>query len=120
MNITTLIGRLGKAPELKKSKDGKEYVYVSLAVSRKGSDGKEATDWIPCMFNGKSAETLSKYVDKGGRICVNGSLRSSSYEKDGQKITNYYVSVVSFDIIDFKEKDKKEEAPEESGMPFEF
>lgn len=119
MNSITFIGRLGQAPEVKKSKDGKEYVYVNIAVSRKGSDGKELTDWIPTMFNGKSAEILNKYVDKGARVCVNGALRSNTYEKDGKKTTTYFVSVSTFDIIDFKEK-KEESSSEETGLPFEF
>lgn len=75
MNNVSLVGRISKM-EPKTSNSGKHYVFFVLAVDNIRTDD---TDWIPCTVWGKDAENMVKYVHKGYRVSVIGSL--SSYKK---------------------------------------
>lgn len=103
MNKIELMGRLTKDVEIKKSKTGNDWAVFSLAVAR----DKETTDFIDCIGFGKMAETLVKYVEKGNRIIVCGTLQINNYEtKDGTKLSKPQVIVNDFYFVDFK-KEKK-------------
>ena len=87
MNDVKLIGRIGKDLELKTTNTGKAVCNFSLGVSRGKSKGNDmGTDWIQCVAWEKTAEFLVKYAGKGKLIAVDGSIRTSSYEKDGKKV----------------------------------
>lgn len=107
MNKIELMGRLTKDVEIKKSKAGNDWAVFTLAVAR----DKETTDFIDCLGFGKMAETLVKYVEKGNRIIVCGSLQINSYtNKEGQNVAKPQVIVNDFYFVDFKKdlvKDNK-------------
>lgn len=101
MNKVTLMGRLTKDVEVKKSKNGNDWAVFTLAVQR----DKETTDFIDCLGFGKMTETLTKYVEKGNRIVVCGSLQINTYEtKEGQKVSKPQVIVNDFYFVDFKKE----------------
>ena len=103
MNKIELMGRLTKDVEIKKSKNGNDWAVFTLAVSR----DKDTTDFIDCLGFGKMAETLTKYVEKGNRIIVCGSLQINNYEnKEGQKLSKPQVIVNDFYFVDFKKETK--------------
>ena len=84
LNIVTLVGRVGSAPEPRYFDDGKVVLNVSLAVKRKYHPlerkvrnikyGEEETDWFALEVWGRDAEYMGKYVSKGARIGITGSL----------------------------------------------
>lgn len=123
MNQVILIGRLARDVEMKETSSGKTYCRFSLAVDRGMSKAKkeeakakgiETVDFIPCTAWDKTAETLSKYTEKGCRITVTGAIQRRSYEdKSGQKATVTDVVVRNAEIIDFKASGSAKEAPEE-------
>lgn len=99
MNQTVLIGRLGRATELSKTKTGTSVCSFSLAVNR--PHVKETTDWIKCVAWRQSAEYLCKYAGKGSLVGVVGVLTASKYEnKDGISVTTYEVICDSVEILD--------------------
>jgi single-strand DNA-binding protein len=89
MNKVILLGNLGADPELKMTQGGQAILKLRIATteSYKDRDGawKERTEWHSVTLWGKRGESLSKILAKGDRICVEGGLRTSSYEKDGEK-----------------------------------
>lgn len=123
MNQVILIGRLTRDVEMKQTQSGKTYCRFSLAVDRGMSKAKkeeakakgaETVDFIPCTAWDKTAQTLSKYTEKGCRITVTGSIQRRSYEdKNGQKTTATDVIVRNAEIIDFKDSNNAKEASEE-------
>ncbi len=123
MNQVILIGRLARDVEMKETQSGKTYCRFSLAVDRGMSKAKkeeaktkgiETVDFIPCTAWDKTAETLSKYTEKGCRITVTGAIQRRSYEdKNGQKATATDVVVRNAEIIDFRASNNAKEAPEE-------
>jgi len=94
INNVTLVGRLTKDIELKKTQSNKSYVQFTLAVGRrfKNEGGPEA-DFINCVAWNQVAEFLGKYAMKGNICSVEGRIQTRSYEKDGNK--TYITEVLS-------------------------
>ena len=115
MNVTIIMGRTTADVELQKSKDGKEYARFTLAVQRKLD--KEKTDFLDCVAFGKIAEIISKYVKKGNRIIVCGSIQTSILEDTKAKTKTKYTSIIVDDFYftelrkDVIEEVSKEELP---------
>lgn len=117
MNNVFLVGRVTKDIELRYTNSEMAIVKFSVAVDRAK---KGESDFINCVAFGKTAELLGKYVGKGGRVGISGSIRTDSYEKNGTRVYTTDVVVNNLDILDFKDSGKgyKEEKkePEKDGF----
>lgn len=97
LNKVQVIGRLGKEPEIRHTQQGKAIASFTLASSEtwkdKSGEKQERTEWfnVVCFSEGLSG-VIEKYVHKGDLIYVEGSLKTRTYEKDGQ--TKYITEVV--------------------------
>jgi single-strand DNA-binding protein len=82
LNQVTLIGHVGKDPEVRHTTGGTAVADLSLATSEifkdKAGVKQERTEWHRVVFWDKLADIVSQYVQKGGLIAVTGSLY---YEK---------------------------------------
>lgn len=91
LNKVTLIGRLGKDPEVRHLDSGKVNAQFSIATTetymdKTSNEKKELTDWHNIVCWGKNAEIAEKYLKKGALIHVEGKIRTRSYDdKEGQK-----------------------------------
>ena len=94
MNNVILIGRLTRAPEIKKAKTESQtdIATFTLAVDRPFSKNKTA-DFIRIAVFGKQADNCMKYLSKGRQIGIHGQIRTDSYMKDGQK--KYSTSIIA-------------------------
>lgn len=79
LNICTMIGRLGKEPDIRMTTTGKKVANFSIGVSRVPVEGRTETDWIPCVIWGNTAEFVERYVHKGNRVCISGRWQVRSY-----------------------------------------
>lgn len=90
MNKVILVGRLTKDPEIyySKGENATAIARYNIAVDRKiRRESEHATDFIPCVLFGRSAEFAQKYFRKGMRIAISGRIQTGSYiNKDGVKI----------------------------------
>lgn len=85
VNIAILVGRLGKDPELTVTSSGKSVSTISIATTEKYGE-KETTQWHRVILWEKMAETAKKYLKKGSRIFIEGTIRYRTYtDKDGQE-----------------------------------
>ena len=105
MNKISLIGRLGRDPEVKQTANGKSVATFTLAVDRrfKNASGQKEADWVNIVAWDKSAELISQYVKKGDQIGIVGRLQIRNYDgTDGQK--KYVTEVIceEFDFISAK------------------
>lgn len=100
VNKVTLVGYLGKDPELKYTPGGAAVATFSIATneSYKDKEGnqKEHTEWHRLVAWNKTAEIVAEYLKKGSLIYIEGKLQTRSWEKDGQK--HYMTEVVVRDI----------------------
>jgi single-strand DNA-binding protein len=88
LNLVTLFGNLGADPELKITDKG-AVLKLRLATSRTWLDKEEKkneeTEWHNLTMFGRRAEGVHKHLQKGSKIAIKGRLKTSSWEKDGQK-----------------------------------
>lgn len=101
INQVTLVGRLTRDPELRKTSEGLPVTTVTLAVSRqfRNQHGEIEADFVQCTLWKKSAENTAQYCRKGSVVGVTGRLHSRHYEnKEGKRV---YVTEVVAEQIQF-------------------
>lgn len=86
---TTIIGNVGKDPELRFTPQGVAVCDFTVAVNKKyttqGGDAREETTWFRVTCWRQLAETVAKYVRKGRQIFIVGEISASAYaDKTGQ------------------------------------
>ena len=101
LNKVMLLGNLGADPELRMTAGGQAILKLRLATTEtyldKSNTRQERTEWHSITVWGKRGEALAKILAKGSNIFVEGSLRTSSYEKDGEK--RYRTEIVANNIL---------------------
>ena len=90
VNKVILVGNLGKDPEARTMQSGGKSVSFSVATSETWNDKasgerKEKTQWHRVViFNERHADFAEKYLRKGAKVYVEGSIESRKYtDKDG-------------------------------------
>ena len=78
MNNVTIIGRVGRQPELRYTNNNTAVCEITLAVD--GTD--DNVEWIPVVTWGRTAEAVAQHVNKGRQLAVEGELRVSEWEPD--------------------------------------
>lgn len=87
LNHITIMGRLTKNPELRRTGSGIACTSFTLAVDRDyGSNGEKETDFIDCVAWRSTAEFVDTYFSKGRMAVVSGRLQIRGWtDKDGNK-----------------------------------
>ena len=90
INKVTLIGTLGRDPEVRYMPNGNAVANISLATDESYNDKTtgqkvEQTEWHRITIYGKLAEICQQYLKKGSRAYFEGKLRTREWEKDGVK-----------------------------------
>ena len=103
MNKFIGIGALTKAVEVRYTKNELKVANFTLAINRevKNKEGNYDADYINCVAYGNQADLVSKYLDKGSKVSVEGHIQTGSYEKDGKKI---YTTDIVVEKLTFLEK----------------
>ena len=101
LNRVMLLGNLGADPELKVTQGGQAVLKLRLATTEsyvdKNQTRQERTEWHSVTVWGRRGEALAKFLTKGQSIFVEGSLRTSNYEVNGEK--RYRTEVIANNII---------------------
>lgn len=95
MNKVFLIGNLTRDPEPATTQSGINYCRFTIGVTRRMSKDKE-TDFINIIVWRGLADNCAKYLNKGSKVAVIGSIQTGSYEKDGQK--RYTTDIVADEV----------------------
>ena len=116
INKVLIIGRLTRDIEIKTTNNGGLVGKFSLASNRKEKSGDTWTEkpgFFDCVVFGKSAEILKQYTRKGSKLCVEGSLRWSSWEgSDGKKQSKVEIHVEGFQFLDAKPQGEQASEPQ--------
>ncbi|MDM1758486.1 single-stranded DNA-binding protein [Acinetobacter sp. 256-1] len=83
LNRVTVMGILGRDPETKQFANGGTVTTFNLATTT--GERKEATEWHKITTNNRLAEIASKYLKKGGKVFIEGSLKTRKW-KDSKGI----------------------------------
>lgn len=102
VNKVTLIGTLGRDPEVRFMPNGNAVANLSLATDESYNDKQsgqkvEQTEWHRITVYGKLAEIVQQYLKKGSKAYFEGKLRTREWEKDG--IKRYTTEIIANDML---------------------
>ena len=89
LNKVTLIGNLGRDPEMRSTQDGNRIASFTVATSdtwrdRNSGERKERTEWHRIViFNERLAEIAEKYLKKGSKVYLEGALQTRKWTDQG-------------------------------------
>lgn len=103
INRVNISGNLTRDPELRATASGTQVLSFGVAVNdrRRNPQTGEWEDYpnfVDCTMFGTRAEAVSRYLSKGSKVAIEGKLRYSSWERDGQRRSKLEVIV---DEIEF-------------------
>ena len=103
INRVTITGNLTRDPDLRSTAGGMPVLGFGVAVNdrRKNQQTGEWEDYpnfIDCTMFGARAQSISRFLSKGSKVAIEGKLRWSQWERDGQKRSKIEVIV---DEIEF-------------------
>ena len=100
MNNVNLIGNLTRDPELSYTPSQTAKCQFAMAINRPRRNGEDqGADYIRVVVWGRTAENCEKYLAKGRKVAVSGSIRTGSYkDKDGRTVytTDVWANNVEF------------------------
>ena len=102
LNRVVVTGRLTRDAEKKATASGMAVVRFSLANGYRKKDGdqwKDETNYFDCVFIGSRADSLLQYLKKGRQVAIDGELRQSRWEKDGQNYSKVEVLVEDLQLL---------------------
>ena len=94
INNVSLVGRLTKDVEIRKTESNKSVASITLAIGDRFN--KDHTDFINCVVWNSSAEYLNKYATKGDVIGLTGRIATRTY--DGRNGKVYVTEVVADNV----------------------
>lgn len=102
VNKVTLIGTLGRDPEVKYMPNGNAVANIALATDESYNDKAtgqkvEQTEWHRIVVYGKLAEIIQQYLTKGSKAYFEGKLKTREWEKDGVK--RYTTEIVANEMM---------------------
>jgi len=129
MNKVTIIGNLTRDPEIAETPTGVTVCKFAVAVNRnyKDDNGEVVTDFFNVVAWRKLAETCRRYLAKGKKVAIVGTLQNRSYtDRDGVKryVTEIIAEEAEFLTPRSEDQPKAEpkarltEADEDDGLPF--
>lgn len=103
LNVVALVGRLVREAELKYTQGGTAILRFSIAVnrSRKNADGSwdDEVNYFDCVYFGRNAGNINQYLEKGRQVSIQGELRQSRWEQDGQTRSRVEVFVNNLSLL---------------------
>ncbi len=101
MNKAILIGNLTRDPETRTTSSGVPMTTFTLAINRRftNQQGVREADFIPVITWRQQAELCARYLTKGRKCCVVGTIQTRTY--DAQDGTKRYVTEVVADEVEF-------------------
>ena len=115
MKKIIITGRVGRDPESRYAPSGEAFVTFSLAVTT-GPKDNQKTDWLEISCNGRTAETVQKWVKKGSKLLIEGTPSANAYlNKEGKPVATLRVSANNIEFIGSKER--SDDTPDVSDAP---
>tara|TARA_X000000950_G_scaffold281534_2_gene378371 strand:- start:230 stop:703 length:474 start_codon:yes stop_codon:yes gene_type:complete len=105
INKVILIGNLGRDPETRYAQNGNAVTRFSVATSeswrdRASGEQQERTEWHNVVCFARLAEIAGEYLRKGSKVYIEGNLRTSSWEQEGQKRYRTEINARELQMLD--------------------
>lgn len=107
INKCIILGNLGQEPKIQHMPSGGTVTSISVATSESWKDkntGEQTskTEWHRIVFFNKLAEIAGQYLKKGSKVYIEGSLRTRSWDKDGEKRYSTEIVANEMQMLDSK------------------
>lgn len=104
INRVLISGNLTRDPELRQTGGGTQVLSFGVAVNdrrrnQQTGEWEDYPNFIDCTMFGARAEALSRYLSKGTKVAIEGKLRWSQWERDGQKRSKIEVIVDELEFM---------------------
>ena len=103
LNRVTLIGNLGKDPEIKYTPSGTAVAKITLATNErfkdKAGEWQDRTEWHNVVLWQRLAEIAGEYLKKGSKVYIEGRLQTRSWDDKTTNQKKYMTEVVAGDLI---------------------
>ncbi len=123
VNKATILGNLGKDPEVRYSASGDSIANFSIATTESWKDKatgekKELTEWHRCVAYGKLGEICGQYLKKGSSVYVEGSIHTRKWQdKDGQDKYSTEIKVYSMQMLGGKSEGQRQDSADYQPAP---
>jgi len=98
LNAVTLVGNLGRKPELRYTPTQTPYAFLSIATDEASTDNgeqvRERTEWHRVIVWGRTAAACAEYLDIGRQVLVQGRLRTRSWT-DRQGVRRWSTEILA-------------------------
>ncbi len=95
LNKITVIGNLGRDPEIRYTQSGTPVCNIGIGVTerrKEGDEWKDHTEWFNVVCFGKTAENAARFLKKGRQVCADGRIQSRKWQdKEGNQRTSYEI-----------------------------
>lgn len=104
INRVNISGNLTRDPELRSTAGGTQVLTFGVAVNDRRrnpqtGEWEDVPNFVDCVVFGNRAEPLSRFLSKGTKVAIEGKLRWSSWERDGQKRSKLEVIVDEVEFL---------------------
>ena len=104
INRVIISGNLTREPELKATAGGTQVLSFGVAVNdrRRNPQSGEWEDYpnfVDCVMFGARADAVARFISKGSEVAIEGKLRYSSWERDGQRRSKLEVIVDEIEFL---------------------
>ena len=122
MHKITIIGHLGRDPEMRYTPEGQGVTSFSVASSRKyqtsGGEQREETEWFNVSAWGKLAEICNQYLSKGKQVYIEGRLKTRTYQaQSGETRFSMDVSCTEIQFLGGGRASGEDQGPAEGEPP---
>ncbi len=119
INRVIISGNLTRDPELRSTSSGMPVLGFGVAVNdrRKNQQTGEWEDYpnfVDCTMFGQRAQSIQQYLHKGSKVSIEGKLRWSQWERDGQKRSKLEVIIDELEFM--SPRDGSGSAPQSAPM----
>lgn len=104
INRVVVSGNLTRDAELRQTQSGMAVLSFGVAVNERVKDQRtgeweDRANFVDCAMFGSRAQAISQYLHKGLKVAIEGKLRYSSWERDGQKRSKLEVIVDDLEFM---------------------
>lgn len=120
INRVNISGNLTRDPELRATSSGTQVLSFGVAVNDRRrnpqtGDWEDYPNFVDCTMFGTRAEAVKRYLSKGSKVAIEGKLRYSSWERDGQRRSKLEVIVDDIEFMNARPASSPSASPAAGG-----
>ena len=120
INRVNITGNLTRDPELRATQSGSQVLSFGVAVDGRRrnpqtGEWEDYPNYVDCTMFGTRAEAVGRYISKGSEVAIEGKLRYSSWERDGQRRSKLEVIVDDIEFMNARPASSPSASPAAGG-----